>query len=81
MDGIVDTATDSGGDLNKSSIPIAKVSRTELKETCQPWKNAIIVKLLGKRLGLPFLKASLLKLWEPMSAMEVIDLDNDYILI
>lgn len=81
MDGTADTITNSGGDHNKSLIPVAKVSRTELKEACQPWKKAIIVKLLDKQLGLPFLKARLLKLWESVSAMEVIDLDNDYFLI
>lgn len=68
-------------DRRKILVPMARVTREEIQEACQPWKQSLIVKLMGKRLGLPFLKARLTKLWEPRSAMEMIDLNNDYFLI
>lgn len=61
--------------------PVVKISKETIKEACRPWKKAIIVKLLGKRLGLQFFKNRLLKLWCPKGDMEMIDLDNDYFLL
>lgn len=44
------------GDTYEENIFIlkAKVSTKDITEACMPWKKAIIVKLLGKRLGLQF---------------------------
>lgn len=61
--------------------PVVQVSKEVIKEACRPWKKAIIVKLLGKRLGLHFLRNRLLKVWCPVGDMEMIDLENDYFLL
>ncbi|KAJ1408029.1 hypothetical protein SESBI_23885 [Sesbania bispinosa] len=61
--------------------PTVKVSKAELKYPCQPWRKAILVKLLGKRLGMKFLRQRLIKLWQPEGGMDMIDLENDYFLI
>ncbi|KAJ1379649.1 hypothetical protein SESBI_46710 [Sesbania bispinosa] len=37
--------------------PIVKVIKEERKHACQPWTNSIIIKLLGKRIGLKFLQS------------------------
>ncbi|KAJ1441833.1 hypothetical protein SESBI_01034 [Sesbania bispinosa] len=60
--------------------PIVKISRHE-KKLSIPWRRAIIVKLLGKRIGLKMLQSRLSKLWQPTSSMDIIDLENDYFLI
>ncbi|KAJ1386691.1 hypothetical protein SESBI_40616 [Sesbania bispinosa] len=45
--------------------PTIPVSQAELRVVCQPWRKAILVKLLGKKLGMRFLRQRLLKLWQP----------------
>ncbi|KAJ1407541.1 hypothetical protein SESBI_24226 [Sesbania bispinosa] len=61
--------------------PIVKLSRMEKKCICIPWKRAIIVNLLGKKIGLRMLQTRLPKLWQTMSNMEIIDMENDYFLV
>ncbi|KAJ1379762.1 Zinc finger, CCHC-type [Sesbania bispinosa] len=61
--------------------PIVKISRMEKKYLCTPWKKAVIVKLLGKRIGLKMLQTRLSKLWQTTSSMEIINLENDYFLL
>ncbi|KAJ1410078.1 Ribonuclease H domain [Sesbania bispinosa] len=56
-------------------------SGLEKKCLCIPWKRAVIVKLLGKKIGLRLLQTRLSKLWQTTSSMEVIDLENDYFLV
>ncbi|KAJ1422008.1 Zinc finger, CCHC-type [Sesbania bispinosa] len=46
--------------------PTIKVTKGEVRVACQPWKKAILVKLLGKRLGMRFLRQRLLKCGNPL---------------
>lgn len=62
-------------------FPVISVSKEETKAACQPWKRALIDKLLGKQIGLRFLHNRLLKLWNPKGEMEIVDLENYYFLI
>lgn len=57
------------------------LTREDLVEARLPWKKAVIVKLLGRKVGLMFLRARLRKLWQPTGSMEMADLENDYFLI
>ncbi|KAJ1382463.1 hypothetical protein SESBI_44240, partial [Sesbania bispinosa] len=65
----------------KILCPTVKLTKSERIGACIPWKRALIVKLLGKRVSLKFLQGKLHKLWQPQGRMEVIDLDNDYFII
>ncbi|XP_061342544.1 uncharacterized protein LOC133288747, partial [Gastrolobium bilobum] len=47
---------------------------------CRPWRQAVIVKLLGKKVGVRFLLNRLLRIWNISSTYEFIDLENDYFL-
>ncbi|XP_061363776.1 uncharacterized protein LOC133307303 [Gastrolobium bilobum] len=49
-------------------------------EGCRPWKQAVIVKLLGKKVGVRFLLNRLLRMWNISGTYEFIDLENDYFL-
>ncbi|KAJ1381927.1 hypothetical protein SESBI_44715 [Sesbania bispinosa] len=57
-------------DSSDEETAIVKISKEERKEACKPWKNSVIVKLLGRRVGLKFLHLRLLKPWNPMGEME-----------
>ncbi|XP_057444629.1 uncharacterized protein LOC130736870 [Lotus japonicus] len=61
--------------------PVIKLSKEKLRELPKPWGNAIIVKLLGKRIGMRLLKDRLSRLWNPSGDMEVIDLDFDFFVV
>ncbi|KAG5025559.1 hypothetical protein JHK86_021473 [Glycine max] len=61
--------------------PRVKVPKDQIKEACRPWKKAIVVKLLRKKLSMRFLRVRLPKLWQPLGEMEMIDLESDYFLI
>ncbi|KAJ1394710.1 hypothetical protein SESBI_33960 [Sesbania bispinosa] len=56
------------------------LSKEEHRYACKQWKNSIILKLLRKRIGFRALHLRLLKLWNPLGDMELIDLENDYFL-
>ncbi|KAL4349349.1 hypothetical protein AHAS_Ahas10G0033100 [Arachis hypogaea] len=40
-------------------FPTIPVSKEEFEDWCKPWKNALIVKVLGKRVALGFIEQQL----------------------
>ncbi|RYR54812.1 hypothetical protein Ahy_A06g030084 [Arachis hypogaea] len=57
------------------------VSKEEFDEWCKPWHTALIVKVLGKRVGLGFLEQRLNRDWVKKGEINVIDMDHDYFLV
>ncbi|XP_061354598.1 uncharacterized protein LOC133299173 [Gastrolobium bilobum] len=53
-------------------------SREARVRMCQRWKNALIVKLLGKKIGVGFMKKRLEALWAKAGSITVADLGNEY---
>ncbi|XP_061362932.1 uncharacterized protein LOC133306628 [Gastrolobium bilobum] len=53
----------------------------EHKRDCEQWRKALIIKMLGKRIGARFLMSRLVRLWCLVSSYELIGLDNGYLLI
>lgn len=45
---------------------------------CEPWKDALVVKLLGKRLGFHVMKERLVRLWKLSSGFDMMDIGNEY---
>ncbi|RYR35903.1 hypothetical protein Ahy_A10g050998 isoform B [Arachis hypogaea] len=43
-------------------FPTIPVSKEEFEDWCKPWKNALIVKVLGKRVALGFIEQQLQRL-------------------
>lgn len=62
-------------DLLCLDIPITIEER---KKLCSPRKKAIIIKLLGKKIGYRFLNGRLAKLWNLNGEFELIDLQNEF---
>ncbi|KAJ1436952.1 hypothetical protein SESBI_03787 [Sesbania bispinosa] len=63
--------------LGDPLCPVVRLTSEEKKYICSPWRRSILVKLLGKRMGLKYFHARLMKLWRPHAPMEIIDLDNE----
>lgn len=53
----------------------------EVREWRRLWKTSLIVKLLGRKVSLKFLKDRLEKMWKPKGRMSVLDLEDDYFIV
>ncbi|KAJ1441621.1 Zinc finger, CCHC-type [Sesbania bispinosa] len=62
--------------LGDPLCPVVKLTALEREAIRIPWKRSLLVKLLGKRIGLRFFHARLLKMWRSKGTMEMIDIDN-----
>lgn len=61
--------------------PVIKVTKKELQEARKPWRLAVIVKLLVKSLGLGFMRARPVIIWQPTGNLEVIDLAHGFFVV
>ena len=58
-----------------------KLSKETKKRICGPWSKAIIVKLVGKIVGLNYMQSKLAQLWRPEGRMDCIDLSYGFFLV
>ena len=78
---------DSDDESGKASNSICKgqVKIKQSKETKKrirgPWSKAIIVKLVGKIVGLSYMQSKLAQLWRPEGRMDCIDLSYGFFLV
>ncbi|KAH9803418.1 putative ribonuclease H protein [Citrus sinensis] len=62
-------------------IPSVVFSQKMQEQLVRPWKNTVIVKLLGRSIGYRSLCTKLESLWRVERGFTVIDLENDYYLV
>ncbi|KAF7835718.1 hypothetical protein G2W53_010577 [Senna tora] len=60
--------------------PRIKVLPEEKIEWCKPWRKSLIIKLIGKKVGICFLISRIERLRRLKGNLELIDLKNDYFL-
>lgn len=61
--------------------PTIEISLEEAEEWCRPWKQALIVRLLGKRITLRMLQNQLERKWTKTGPIKVIDISEEYFLV
>ncbi|KAJ4836132.1 hypothetical protein Tsubulata_022221 [Turnera subulata] len=61
--------------------PFMKLSESFKTKLRKPWENAVVIKLLGKRIGFRVLKSKIQNLWKPRSPFRLIDLENDFFIV
>ncbi|RYR21726.1 hypothetical protein Ahy_B03g067049 [Arachis hypogaea] len=78
-----DPINEDDPDQEKPFDPCPKipVSQEEFEDWCKPWKTALIVKVLEKRVVLGFMEQRLRKDWAIKGKINVIDMDRDYFLV
>jgi len=62
---------------------LPKVSLDEIyfHDLCHPWKDALVVKLLGKNIGYNVLKDQLTKMWKLQGQFEIMDIDQGFYIV
>ncbi|KAJ4847601.1 hypothetical protein Tsubulata_002699 [Turnera subulata] len=61
--------------------PTIRLSSSDKKRIYQRWKNTLIVKLLGKKVGHRFLHRTLMNQWKPRGEIVMADMGNDFYLL
>ncbi|KAJ4824142.1 hypothetical protein Tsubulata_043915 [Turnera subulata] len=61
--------------------PVMKLSTTFKSKLKKPWDNAVVIKLMGKRIGYRVLKSKIHTMWKPRSTFRLIDLENDFFIV
>ncbi|XP_070029272.1 uncharacterized protein [Nicotiana sylvestris] len=59
-------------------IKFISLAEEEKQGIYEPWKNSIIVKLVGKHILHHYLKKQIQEIWRPMEDFQLIDLGEDY---
>jgi hypothetical protein len=69
--------------LEEGNRLLPKVTMDEklFQDLCNPWKEALVVKLLGKTVGYNLMKDRLKKLWRPSGGFEILDVDNGFYMV
>jgi len=62
-------------------LPKVYLEPSVFQELCTPWKDAIVVKLLGKNLGYHTMKERLQKTWRLQGGFEIMDNDNGFYMV
>ncbi|XP_057441890.1 uncharacterized protein LOC130733681 [Lotus japonicus] len=62
-------------------LPRIVVERRVIDDMCSIWTNALVVALLGKRLGYKLMKAKLTSLWKLSGDFDLIDVDNGFYMV
>ncbi|MCI54747.1 hypothetical protein A2U01_0075997, partial [Trifolium medium] len=59
-------------------LPKVHIEPKVFQDLCTPWKDAIVVKLLGKTIGYNAMKERLQKVWKLQGGFEIMDNDNGF---
>ncbi|KAJ1403148.1 hypothetical protein SESBI_27555 [Sesbania bispinosa] len=69
------------GDMEFNPNPNVHVELEEYENWCSPWKYSLIVRLMGKRVGLRFISMKLKHLWAKIGDVRVMDASEDFFLV
>lgn len=61
--------------------PMVHVEKKVLEELSLPWKEALVVKLLGKTLGFNIMKSKLSLTWKLSGGFKIIDIENGFYMV
>jgi hypothetical protein len=62
-------------------LPMLHVGSKIMDELSTPWKDTLVVKLLGKRLGYNIMKNKLETIWDLKGRFELMDIGNSFFMI
>lgn len=62
-------------------LPMLRVQQQVIDDLSLPWKDALVVKLLGKQLGFNVMKTRLEMLWKLNGRIDLLDIGNGYFMV
>ncbi|XP_057432079.1 uncharacterized protein LOC130724823 [Lotus japonicus] len=62
-------------------LPRIVVDKSVIEDMCAPWKEALVVCLLGKRLGFRVMKSKLAYTWRLSGDFELLDVGNGFFMV
>jgi hypothetical protein len=62
-------------------LPRVSMDDKLFQDLCNPWKEALVVKLLGKNVGYNMMKDRLKTLWRLAGGFEIMDVDNGFYMV
>lgn len=80
LEGYDDAMVEEEAEFDSGCLSI-EVPVEECREWWQPWRRALVVKVLGRRFSFHVLEHRLLDLWGMGGKLEIIDLPNDYFVV
>ena len=69
------------GDSSRVGMVAMKLSKETKRRIRGPWSKAIIIKLVGRSIGLNYLQSKLSTLWQPICRMDCVDLTFGFFLV
>ena len=69
------------GDSSRVGVVAMKLSKETKRRIRGPWSKAIIIKLVGRSIGLNYLQSKLSILWQPTCRMDCVDLTYGFFLV
>lgn len=61
--------------------PKVHLDPTVLEGLCAPWRDALVVKLLGKSIGFHTMRDRLTRIWKLTAGFELMDIGNDFYMV
>ncbi|XVE49009.1 hypothetical protein DITRI_Ditri01bG0047500 [Diplodiscus trichospermus] len=80
-DGFISEDNIDGEEEEDKECPIIMVSKKEKARLRRPWRQTLIVKVLGRSIGYNYLLRRIKALWMPKAQIELVAIDNDYFIV
>lgn len=62
-------------------LPKVYLNKNVFRELCAPWKDSVVIKLLGKTIGYSMMKEKLKRVWKPAGCFDIMDVDNGFYMV
>jgi len=62
-------------------LPKIHLDPKVFQDLCTPWKDVVVMKLLGKNLGYNTMKERLQKIWKLQGGFDIMDNDNGFLMV
>lgn len=75
--GLVKVSFEEGNRLK----PQVMLDEKYFQDLCNPWKEALVINLIGKNVGYQLMKDRLKKMWKFNGGFHIIDVDNGFYMV
>lgn len=62
-------------------LPMVQIQDSVFEGLCAPWKDALVVKLLGKNIGYRTMREKLERTWKLVAGFEIMDIGNGFYMV